>query len=189
MIVLYKGRRGAGKTLSMVKDGLKFKHLGYKILANFECFFAEYITNQEILELSKHSNIINCILMIDEVQMFFDSRRGMRKSSINFSNFIQEIRKRHVHILGCTQYSNNVDLRFRQHVDIICYPRFIKDLNVCENLYVDLTSIEDNVLSTFKARPAQVKLVFDAKPIFKLYNTEEIIMGADEKIDNISKEK
>jgi len=52
-IVLYKGKRGAGKTLSMVKDGLQYFKEGYKVLRNFEAKFGEYISEDEILNLDK----------------------------------------------------------------------------------------------------------------------------------------
>lgn len=34
-IVLYKGKRGCGKTLTMVKDGFKYYLNGWKVLRNF----------------------------------------------------------------------------------------------------------------------------------------------------------
>src|SRR3972149_3309599 len=113
MIVLYKGRRGCGKTLTMVKDGLLYYLKGYRVLRNFECSFGENISDEEILNLNKNSNIFNCILMMDEVQIFFDARRSMRNQNLNFSNFIQQIRKRNIILLGTTQFANTVDLRFR----------------------------------------------------------------------------
>lgn len=174
MIVLYKGKRGSGKTLTMVKDGLRYYQNGYKILRNFDCAFGDYISNEDILKLDKESNITNCVLMIDEVQIFFDSRRSMKNENINFSNFVQQIRKRHIHILGTSQYSNTVDLRFRQHTDIVAFPNFIKNLNVCEVLYVDITSMDD-LLNSMNKSLDFIKVVFDAEPLFKLYNTEQMI--------------
>lgn len=173
IVVLYKGHRGCGKTLTMVKDGFQDFKAGYKILRNFEASFGEYITEEDILNLDKNSNIRNCIILIDEVQIFFDSRRGMRKAAINFSNFIQQIRKRNISIYGTTQYANTIDLRFRQHTDIIAYPNFFKDLNVCEVLYVDVTTSEDILITNIE--PKVVKIVYDAKPIYPLYNTGEMI--------------
>lgn len=175
MIILYKGARGCGKTMTMVKDGLKFLENGYKILRNFECNYGKYIDNQEILELSKESNITNCVLMIDEIQIFFDNRRSMLKQNITFSNFIQQIRKRGIIILCTTQYSNTIDMRLRQHLDIIAYPHFQKEYNVCEVLYLDLTSLQDDILNP-EMKPKECKMVYDCEPIYKLYNTGEMIV-------------
>lgn len=179
MIVLYKGARGRGKTLTMVKDGLGYYQEGYRVLRNFECSFGDYIDNEEILELSKDSNLNNCVMMIDEVQIFFDNRRSMTKQNITFSNFVQQIRKRNIIILCTTQYSNTIDIRLRQHLDIIVFPNFIKNKNVCVATYMDLTRLQDNdaLLGNMQeVRPMLAKIVFNAVPIFKVYNTAEMIV-------------
>lgn len=178
MIVLYKGARGRGKTLSMVKDGAEYFLEGYKVLRNFECSFGEPIENDQILELSKDSELNNCVLLIDEIQIFFDNRRSMTKQNITFSNFVQQIRKRNIIILCTTQYSNTIDIRLRQHLDIIAFPNFIKDKNVCEVTYMDLTRLQDNDLilgQNAEMKPVLSKIVFNAEPIFKMYDTSEMI--------------
>lgn len=174
MIVLYKGRVGAGKTLTMVKDMLQYFQEGYKIIRNFNCEFGEYIENEDVLNLDKNSNISNCILAIDEIQIFFDARNSMKTQNKLFSNFLQQIRKRNIIVLATTQYSNTVDLRFRQHVSTVAYPNFIKSMDVCEVIYVDLTTMEDNFMQTIK-EPENIKIVYDAIPIYNLYDTEQMI--------------
>lgn len=173
-IVLYKGRRGCGKTLTIVKDGLLYFKNGWKVLRNFDCAFGELITNEQIIHLDKNSELFNAVILIDELQILFDSRRSMKKENISFSNFVQQVRKRNIIILGATQYANTVDLRFRQHADIVCYPNYLKELKVCECIYVDVTSIEDTILHTV-TQPKFVKTVYDARPIFQLYNTEQML--------------
>ena len=159
----------------MVKDGFAFMENGFRILRNFECSFGEYISNEEILELDKESNLKNAVLMIDEIQIFFDSRRGMYKHNINFSNFVQQIRKRNILILCTTQYSNTIDLRLRQHLDILAYPKYFKKYDVCSVTYIDLTTFEDDLFNTH-IEPKRVSLVFDCKPIYKMYKTDEMII-------------
>lgn len=175
LIVFYKGQRGCGKTLTMIKDGYNYWKLGYKILRNFKCKFGKYIDNETILTLNKLSNINNCVLMIDEIQIFFDSRSSMRKSSIGFSNFIQQIRKRNIILLCTAQYTNTTDLRLRQHIDIMAYPKFKKSYNVCKVTYIDLTSLEDEILGRIKALRFR-EIVYNAKPLFKYYDTKELII-------------
>lgn len=178
MIVLYKGSRGKGKTLTMVKDGYLYHKAGYKVISNFKTSFSKQLDNEEIMELNKESNLFNCILMIDEIQIFFDSRQGMKKQNITFSNFIQQIRKRNITILCTTQFSNTVDLRLRQHLDIIAFPNFIERLRVCEVTYFDLTRLEDNMLIQDNGetlKPRTIKIVYDPSNIFKMYSTTEMI--------------
>jgi len=170
MIVLYKGSRGRGKTLSMVKDALGFYQNGYRILTNLEMNFGEHITSQEVLSLNKNSDLYNCVLVLDELQLFFDSRNFGSKENKDFSYFIQQIRKRNIIILGTTQYTASIELRFRQHIDVVACPHFDKYTKLCIVKYYDLTSLEDG-LSYIKP----VTLCFDAMPIFKLYNTNEML--------------
>jgi len=174
MILLYKGRRGAGKTLTMVKDGYRFYLNGYRVLRNFKAKFGEYISNEEVLKLDKKSNVKDCVLMIDEVQIFFDSRRSMSKGNLKFSNFVQQTRKRNIHLLITTQYSNTIDLRLRQHLDFIAFPKFVKDYNVCEVIYEDISAFEDEML--MDDRIGTCKIIYDAEPVFKLYNHREMIV-------------
>jgi len=175
-IILYKGAKGKGKTLTMTKDALKYYMNGWKVLRNLhEVKFGEYISTEEILEIDKNSLIKDCILLVDEIQIFFDARRSGRKQNLNFSNFVQQVRKRGIILLCTTQYANTVDLRLRQHLDVLAYPKYIKELKVCEVLYVDLTTIEDGLLGGL-TEPEYVKIVYDAEPIFKLYNTHEVVV-------------
>jgi hypothetical protein len=179
MIVLYKGARGRGKTLSMVKDGYCYYLEGFKVIRNFECSFGDYIDNEEILELSKESDLNDCVMMIDEIQIFFDNRRSMTKQNITFSNFVQQIRKRNIIILCTTQYSNTIDMRLRQHLDIIAFPDFRSSKNICVITYMDLTRLQDNELMLGQGaeiKPMLSKIVFNAEPIFKMYNTGEMII-------------
>ncbi|MGV9141417.1 MAG: zonular occludens toxin domain-containing protein [Promethearchaeota archaeon] len=172
-IVLYKGKRGAGKTLTMIKDGYKYYKSGWKVLRNLKACFGEFIDEESILSLDKTSNIRDCVILMDELQIFFDSRRSMKKENMKFSNFIQQVRKRNIIILGTTQYSNTIDLRLRQHIDILAYPKFIKKFEVCEVTYLDMTSVEDDLFSTF-SEPVTVTIVYDAKPLYNMFVTEEM---------------
>lgn len=174
MIVLYTGRRGAGKTLSMVKDGYKYKLNEYKVYSNIELDFAEFMENEEIINIQK-TDIENAVLIIDEIQLLLDSRRSARKGNLDFSYFIQQIRKRNIIILCTTQFSGTVDLRLRQHVDIVARPKYDKELKVCEITYIDMTSINDSMfMNDNDFQIPSITIVYDAQDIFSLYDTNRI---------------
>jgi hypothetical protein len=174
MIVLYSGRRGCGKTLSMVKDAYKYKLSEYKIYSNIELEFTQFMENEDIINIHK-TDIENAVLVIDEIQLIIDSRRSSRKGNVDFSYFIQQIRKRNIIILCTTQFSGTVDLRLRQHVDIIARPRYDKELKVCEVTYIDMTAINDNLfINEFENTIPSVTIVYDATLIFSLYDTNRI---------------
>jgi zona occludens toxin (predicted ATPase) len=173
MIIIYLGRRGSGKTLSMVKDAYIEYKRGRKIISNIEGIpFASYMSNQDILAIDKNSNIKNAVILIDEAQIFFDSRRSMKKENISFSNFVQQIRKRDIILLLTTQFANAVEKRLRDHADIIAKVQFIHGVNLCRVKYIDLTSIEDE----FSQNYDNVEVIYDASKIFKLYDTNQMIV-------------
>lgn len=171
-ILLYLGRRGAGKTLSMVKDSYIYYKNGRRIITNMNTLkFGDKMSNEEILKLTKDSDIYNCVLVIDEIQLLFDSRRSMKKENITFSNFIQQIRKRGIIMLGTTQFDNTIDKRLRDHCDIIALPKINKDLLLCRVKYLDPTSsqdIENDGILEFSS------IVYDMRDIFQLYDTNEM---------------
>ncbi len=168
MIVLLQGKRGSGKTLTVVELGLEYLEEGWKIYRNFSLPFGEYLSNEQILEFDRDSDFRDCVILIDEMQILFDSRLWNSKSSIKFSHFIQQLRKRNIVIIGSTQYVDTVEKRIRQHVDIIIQPSFDEDLNVCSYTATDLTSFESGELLYYE-------VFYDAEPIFSLYDTKEII--------------
>jgi len=173
MIITYLGRRGSGKTLTMVKDAyLAFKR-GKKVISNMKNIpFAEYMSNEDILALDKNSNLKDAVILIDEAQIFFDSRRSMKKENINFSNFVQQIRKRNIDLYLTTQFANSIEKRLRDHTDIIAKVKFLANYNLCKVKYIDITSVEDEYIS----EPLYVEVVYDATAIFDLYNTNQMII-------------
>lgn len=176
MIYFYKGAKGKGKTLTLVKDALMFKKDGYTVYSNMKSIkFAKYLPNEEILKINKNTKLDNCVLIIDEIQTLFNARRSSRKENVDFSHFLQQIRKRKIELLATAQYSNTVDLIFRQHVDYIINPSFDKELLVCKVVYTDLNSIEDDI-NGMQGEPIRTTVVFDAREIFGLYDTEELVV-------------
>jgi hypothetical protein len=172
MIVLYKGSRGKGKTLTLVKDLLKYHLDGYKIYSNIQLTFGEFIPSSEVLLLSRDSNLRNCVLGIDEIELFFDSRNFSKLENKTFSNFLQQLRKRNIIILCTAQFTNLIDIRLRNQLDFMCYPSFDKHTGYCSACYFDLTKMENSLSN---APISSGLVVYDAKPIFKLYNTLELL--------------
>ena len=184
MIILYTGRRGAGKTLTMIKDAYRYYTLGWKIYSNTELEFPhEYMTNDDMLAINEDSPINNAVLVIDEIQTMVDSRRSMGSKNVDFSYFVQQIRKRNMIIVCTTQFSGTVDLRLRQHVDVLAKPRFNKKLLVCEVSYIDLTSVDE--LDLWGDYIKGVEIVYNAREIFKYYDTMRIV----KRVKKVKKEK
>lgn len=173
MIILYRGSRGKGKTLTMVKDAYKFHQAGFKVYGNLTLKFGNYISSQEVVDLNRRSDLKDCVLVIDEIELFFDSRNFSKQENKTFSHFLQQIRKRNIVILCTAQYVNLIDLRIRQQLDLIVYPNYDKKTQLCRAYYFDLTKIED-AFSSFSLSPTYV--VYNGNKIFGLYDTYEMLL-------------
>lgn len=170
MISLLKGRRGIGKTLALVYLGNKYKGFGWRVISNFKVSYAEFWTTKKIIE--EITNLKNCFLMLDEAQLFFDSRNWKDTKNKDFGYFIAQIRKRKVHIGMTVQYVDNIEKRIRQHIDYVGEPKIFntkKYGRVCRINWTDLTLLEDKkiVKPTFKE-------VFSCIPFEAMYNTYEV---------------
>jgi hypothetical protein len=170
MIILYKGRRGCGKTLSLVRDAFDFFKKGWNVLTNIKLSFGRLVDSEFILNLSRDSNLSDTCLVVDEIEVFFDSRSWNRESQKKFSYFLQQIRKRNIVILCTCQYTNLVDLRLRQQIDVVACPDFKKDNPFCKVVYIDVTSLESS------PSPTSLIEVFDSRLYFPMYDTFEMVV-------------
>ena len=169
MIILYKGRRGCGKTLTMVKDGLNFYNNGWEIYSNFDVAIPyKKLNNDDILHLIENDKVKDCVIMIDEIQLLVDSRRSGKKENLNFSYFIQQIRKKGIILLCTTQFTRTIDVRLREHVDIVVKPKILHKYPVVEAEYFDMTSIEE--LGFIESRV----IIYNPTLLFNMYDTNEI---------------
>lgn len=172
MIILYTGRRGAGKTTAMVWQAAGFKAKGWKIYTNMNSLsFADAILSNEELVALVASDDNDFVLVLDEIQTFIDSRRSMRGQNVDFTYFIQQIRKKNCVILATTQFSRRVDLAFREHVDIVARPELLEEYPVMVVDYTDLTILDDDPDSD----NARTTIVFNPRHAFGLFDTTETI--------------
>lgn len=173
----YTGAKGKGKTLSMVKDMYKYSYRGWEIYTNIGVNFAHNeLTEEHIKNLNRSAGLKNCVIAIDEIQIFFDSRLSQKKENKNFSNFVQQIRKRNIKLLFTTQYISTVDKRIRQHIDYIIKPKMLSILSnndICQYRIVDMSSIEENEFGEI-TMPKERVTNFLTEQIFKLYDTKEM---------------
>ena len=169
-VVLYRGARGTGKSLTMTRDSLKYYKLGWKILTNLDGTPFQKIDSSFIFSLDITSDLKNCVLVIDEIELFFDSREWNKKESRFFSRFLQQIRKRNVIILCTAQFTNLIDVRLRQQIDTLVICTFDKLLCLASCTYIDLTSLESNPL-----HPLSYISTYSPRPIFKYYDSYALI--------------
>ena len=171
MIVMYKGRRGCGKTTTLVKDGFNYFKAGWRIYTNMSglSFPHTKIATKDIAELH-NSRIRDSVILIDEIQAIVSSRRSMRKENLSFSNFIHEVRKRGIVILSTTQKVRRVDVDYRDQIDIVVSPKFYPEYPIVEATYIDLTAEDENmegIIDSFNT------IVYDPRQVFNLFDSYE----------------
>lgn len=173
LVIGYTGRRGAGKTTAMTMDAYNYMLAGYTVYTNMRSLsFATCIEEEQILALADLDEFHDCVLVLDEIQVLFDSRRAARKQNVQFLYFIQQIRKRNVNLLYTTQFSRRIDVGIREHTDIEARPRTIDKtarygVKLCEVVYEDLTSTYETGI------PRTYRKVFIANEVYNLFDTNE----------------
>lgn len=174
MIVLYVGRRGSGKTTTMIKDAYTYKGLGWRVFTNMTSVsFADAVLSIEDILALLEGDETDIVVMLDEIQTFIDSRRSMRKRNVDFTYYIQQIRKRNVIILATTQFARRVDLAFREHVDILAKPSFLEEYPLIVVSYQDMTVMEEDFYGSGVTGVRSV--VFDPRQVYDLFDTTETV--------------
>lgn len=178
-IIGYTGKRGSGKTLTMTKDLYNYHKQGFKVYSNYNLNFAEQITTEELHKITREDfKFSDCVIAIDEIQIIFDSSRYMAKENKNFSNFVQQIRKRNIILLYSTQFIKRTDVRIRENTDIIVRPNYNEKYDICDSVYYDVTENEEILIfgeSGFGSMSG-TRVIFSASDVFDLYDTKQKII-------------
>jgi len=173
LFIIYTGRRGAGKTLTMIHDAYMYWKRGHTIMGNMEEIIFpgyQYIEPKNIMEITQDNDMHDCVLMLDEMQVQFDSLNNSKSARL-FSHFVQQMRKRRILVLMTTQVGKNVHLRIRQQRDIVARPTFFPDYPIVKVDYYNWTIVDEEI--TFE--PEKKTVLYDPTPFFKFYNHEEEI--------------
>lgn len=150
VVVLFMGRRGLGKTLSMVHCAdmtmrrIKRYGLDRKLLSNFWISFVdaqgplgweivaeeEGVTRHPInpvdpyllerLAFGMPRWAQNSTLCIDEAQAMIYNRRSMNRVNVSFTQFLIQIRKRRLEIMFTTQIPQMLDRNALFQIDLFC---------------------------------------------------------------------
>jgi hypothetical protein len=174
------GNIGSGKTLALTRFGYLHFLKGYKVYANYHLSFPHVKIDPDFLEKIVSGNVVfkgNNIFLLDEIQMYIDSRASASKRNRIISYFIMQIRKKSI-ILGFTaQMLHTVEKRLRD----LCQNKV--ECNITE---VQLTDDEGGVETVqicvntgyVDDGSGMVEAGTDmylAKQWFKYYDTRELI--------------
>jgi len=111
------GNIGSGKTLSMTRFGYVHYLKGYKVFANYHLEFPHEKVTPEFLEQIVKGEVDltgNNIFLLDEIQMYIDSRSSANKRNRIISYFIMQIRKKKIILCFTAQMEHTIDKRLRE---------------------------------------------------------------------------
>lgn len=135
-VMLFMGRRGQGKTKSMVMTALMMKRryaqkrMPFSIFSNFWVEGADRVSPNLIDELMQFPAWArDGLVLIDEASSAFPGRRSLSSVNVEFSQFLTQIRKRNLEVCFTTQFPQVLDYQVLLQVDL-----FIR----CENLGLDV---------------------------------------------------
>lgn len=177
MIIGIIGDRGSGKTLFQTYLAHCDFEQGREIYANYHLKFDYKLLDLKDL-LSKIQNkeqLKNATLLLDEVHIFFESRRSGSKKNLAGSYLATQSRKRSLDIIYTTQYLGQVEKRLRDNTDYL-----VRAFKLDETLYkYDIYKKMDS-LTLDTGDYEVVKTLFirgdNCQKIYDMYDTEEIIM-------------
>ena len=176
MIVGIVGNRGTGKTLTMAKIGLEAIKKGKVVYSNFKFntkkFTAEENTRLRMIDKEffinyKDMKLRNCIILLDEVYVYFDSRSSATKRNRVFSYFINQTRKRGVDLYYTTQFFRQVEVRLRLNTEFFIIPSLIRERKTMIVIN-ELISFADSMKTLGNEK-------FIGGDYFDIYDTDEII--------------
>ena len=152
------GGLGSGKTLTLTY--FLWKYRKNPVYANYHLGFDySYIEDPEAL-----LNVSEGYLGLDELWAWMDSRVSGSKKNRILGHFLLTSRKRNCHVLYTTQHFKQVDVRVRNITDILVFPKYDSK---SKTLAIEMVSQYDPKFHR--------KFSIDARPLFKIYNTNEEI--------------
>ena len=125
MVIMFIGRRGAGKSLAMTTlayiQSRRYAAAGvaFSVVSNYKLQFATHATPYLIEELTQFPPWARDLYVcIDEVATAFPSRRSLAGVNLLFANWLTQIRKRRCEVAFTTQFPQVLDYQVLLQVDL-----------------------------------------------------------------------
>lgn len=198
--IMLAGRRGRGKTAALTFLGKLFREayaihgVNAKVAANYNTTVAHlgppdnpslynnpYII-EDIMSFPKWAD--NLFVLVDEAAALFPRRRSTARINVDFSTFMQQIRKRDTEVAFTTQFPGMLDDQLLINIDLFIqcnmWPRSGRDAG----RYIDLliwdwhgqwTGIYTRPRIPPDGPPSWRRRFFNANLVFGQYNTKEVI--------------
>jgi ABC-type dipeptide/oligopeptide/nickel transport system ATPase component len=159
------GDRGAGKTLYATALAEAYFEQGKQIVSNYHLYEVDYIymTFEDLVK--DFHTLYNAVVFLDELQVGAGAFNYLKKENQQIGDFVTQIRKRKITIYFTTQRYKRITIQVREQVDYI--------------IQVERLEIAGTSLLTMFQLPwvnrALKQWIFDGRPYFGHYDTEQII--------------
>jgi hypothetical protein len=192
--MMFMGRRGAGKTLTMSAIA-NFMRLSYinsnspmRIVANYHVNFATCYPDL-VDQLNEYPswgrNLLACL---DEIAAYFPGRRSLAGANVDFSTFLQQIRKRYIEIMMTTQFPQMLDQQLLMQIDLFVDVEYhrrgciqFQNHRHCVDLYIHdwwgqwTGNNYRKPFPPWRGEADWVKTIHNIGGTFKLYNSQEVV--------------
>ena len=123
-IICILGKRGSGKTTLATDLAIDYANEGIKVVANYHLFGIKYTYMSFDEIINGLEDLYDCVLMLDEAHVGADAYQFFRKNTKALTDFVTQIRKRHITMYLTTQVFTSLAKRLREQVNYIieCYP-------------------------------------------------------------------
>lgn len=129
LCMIFHGRRGRGKSTGAtafaryIYDTNRVKNPNYKVFANYKVNFADMCHPRLVDALITFPEWLHdCLILVDEIAVYFPSVRATSGAALNFSTFLQEIRKLKVDLIFTTQFPTMIIGNASIQIDLFIEP-------------------------------------------------------------------
>jgi hypothetical protein len=129
LCLIFHGRRGRGKSTGAtafakyIYDANKQYNPDYKLYTNYKVEFADMCHPRLVDALITFPEWCHdCMILVDEIAVYFPSVRAVSGGSLNISTFLQEIRKLRVDLIFTTQFPTMIIGNVNIQVDLFVEP-------------------------------------------------------------------
>lgn len=189
IVVLFMGRRNAGKTYTMTvmadiqRQRYRQHRCPFRIASNYRLAIADY-SGQQIIDgiITMRPWFRDLYLLLDEIQTALNNRRAMGKLAVNFSTMLTMIRKRRVDCTFTTQMPQTIDIQTLYQVDLFVEVETLDAMHeirlYCHDWWGQYTGM--NWRKRWPPRRWEADWVIpisvrEPRRIFAMYDTDEVI--------------
>ena len=147
LTLMLAGRRGMGKTATLTfiagffEAHYKAQNRDVKIASNFNCDYAsDGWSDPMIVDYINGfpPDARDMLVLVDEAAAYFPRRRSLARTNVDFSTFLQQIRKRGIEMAFTTQFPGMLDDQMLINIDLYSLVSMWPRSGPSKGRYVDI---------------------------------------------------